>query len=987
MRQGPEDGFVLGVDLGTSHTVAMLRRPDGRTRPLLFDGQPLLPSAVYLDTTGRIHVGRDALRLGYAEPARFEPHPKRRIDDRSVLLGGAEVPVAALLAALLGAVAREAVAATGFLPPAVLTYPAAWGEQRRAVLIEAIAQAGWPAETRLVPEPVAAARYFAEVLRRPLPVGSALAVFDLGGGTLDVAVVRNEGLTPEGLPRLVVAASGGADDLGGLDLDAALVEHLGKSLAGAEPQAWSALTEPVTLAQWRARRQFWDDVRGAKEMLSRSAFAPVAVPGVEQAVQLSQAELEGAAGALVRRGVAEAETVITAAGLTARELAGLFLVGGSSRVPLVARLLHGELGIAPTVLEQPELPVAEGAIIAAGAAGAAGSSSLIEPAGEGEASAGRLAQGGQASGATPALPAPPPLQARPPIADTSPQSVRPPMADTSPEQVRPTAADNSLQSGRPPADSSLQVARPGVVVTPPQQGRGPDAVPGSEPHYGEPVDPWATGEAAAFGAAGAAQPWLASAHPDGHGPIDGSGRSGAAAAYKKRFWGIVAAATVVVLGVAATLIVVFWPGHPALKFHPLGTALHVTPAVPLGSSFSAVAVRDGRAYFASTDDSPQGNQALGVVAADTATGKALWSEPSVAGADQWEQLVATPEAVVAFSARDYSTSTRLMVVLDARTGQRLWTKTLDGDDTVMFTGQVAVQVDVPGKRLVGLGIRDGRQIWTHANPVDQYQLATAALIKSTTVADDSGPAATDGTAFAAPLDDNDNDDNRIVQIGADNSATVIDGRTGSVLRRLTNVADPGDDVIAHNGRLIVAEASDGRQVVEFDLDKTGQPKVLYNPPDDQTRTTHLAECGDDRVCFVTTGGSGDATAKIVAVDAAKGGVLWSRQQTGVQELVPVGDSVLAVQDSPAQVTLLDPKGHVTWTMAGAAARLDAGNVLLFAKALSTGLDDPSLAGLHLGDKAVQLGPMSGVKPSTCAWDTEVIACAGEKDFQIREFAG
>ena len=85
----PGDGFTLGVDLGTSHTVAMARWPDGRTRPLLFDGQPLLPSAVYLDTTGRLHVGRDALRLGQAEPGRFEPNPKRQIDHRTVLLGGA----------------------------------------------------------------------------------------------------------------------------------------------------------------------------------------------------------------------------------------------------------------------------------------------------------------------------------------------------------------------------------------------------------------------------------------------------------------------------------------------------------------------------------------------------------------------------------------------------------------------------------------------------------------------------------------------------------------------------------------------------------------------------------------------------------------------------------------------------------------------------------------------------------------------------------
>src|SRR5919107_2843682 len=190
--------FVLGVDLGTSHTVAMLRWPDGRTRPLLFDGQPLLPSAVYLATDGRLHVGRDAQRLGYADPVRIEPYPKRHIDAETLLLGGAAVPVADLFVALLGGVAREAVATAGFLPPAVLTYPAAWGARRRAVLTEALARAGWPAGTRLVAEPIAAARYFADVLRRPVPVGSALAVFDFGGGTLDVAVVRNAGPDPQG---------------------------------------------------------------------------------------------------------------------------------------------------------------------------------------------------------------------------------------------------------------------------------------------------------------------------------------------------------------------------------------------------------------------------------------------------------------------------------------------------------------------------------------------------------------------------------------------------------------------------------------------------------------------------------------------------------------------------------------------------------------------------------------------------------------------
>src|SRR6185312_12119448 len=110
------------------------------------------------------------------------------------------------------------------------------------------------------------------------------------------------------------------------------------------------------------RRQLWDDVRAAKEMLSRTSTAPVAVPGLDQALHLTRTELERLATPLLRRGVAETASVIANAGLAPEQLAGLFLVGGSSRVPLVARLLHAELGVAPTVLEQPELPVAEGAL-------------------------------------------------------------------------------------------------------------------------------------------------------------------------------------------------------------------------------------------------------------------------------------------------------------------------------------------------------------------------------------------------------------------------------------------------------------------------------------------------------------------------------------------------------------------------------------------------------------------------------------------------
>ncbi len=351
-------GYVLGIDLGTSHTVAVVRWPDGRSRALLVDGAPVMPSSVFMDESGAFHVGRDAQRLAQTDPARYEPNPKHRIAEGTVLLGEHEVPTVDLLGAVLQNVAAKAVEAVGHLPPTVLTFPAKWGPQRRGVLEQAAAKAGFQ-QPRMVPEPVAAAHYFAEVMRQPIPQGGAVAVFDFGGGTLDVAVVRHDS---DG--RFSVLSDGGLEDLGGLDVDAALVRYLGQAIEQRVPETWRQLTQPTTGTDRRNRRLFWDDVRGAKEMLSRTAVAPVPVPGVEAALHMTRDELERLATPLLSRAVDETQRVIEGAGLSPQQLAGIFLVGGASRIPLVARLLHMKLGIAPTVLEQPELPVAEGSLAA-----------------------------------------------------------------------------------------------------------------------------------------------------------------------------------------------------------------------------------------------------------------------------------------------------------------------------------------------------------------------------------------------------------------------------------------------------------------------------------------------------------------------------------------------------------------------------------------------------------------------------------------------
>ena len=348
----------LAIDLGTSHTVAVVRR-ESEPRPLLFDGSPVLPSAVFSEPP-RLHVGRDAERMALIDPSRFEPHPKRRVDEGSVLLGSVEVTVVDMFVALLRRVMAEANQ-TGVQigDGVVLTCPADWGAARRNVLMQAANVAGL-GPVQLVDEPVAAATYCMEVMSQQVPIGGAVLVFDFGGGTLDSSVLRRE---PGGLRVLSV---GGLDDLGGVDIDAALVGHLGQLIQMQSPRVWQRISSPGPQSEQRERKQFWDDVRAAKEMLSRTTSAPVHVPGTDSALHLTREELERVAGPLIARAVDETRRVLRASGLEPHHLSGLFLVGGSSRIPLVASRLHARFGLAPVVPEQPELPVAYGGFIAGG---------------------------------------------------------------------------------------------------------------------------------------------------------------------------------------------------------------------------------------------------------------------------------------------------------------------------------------------------------------------------------------------------------------------------------------------------------------------------------------------------------------------------------------------------------------------------------------------------------------------------------------------
>ncbi|GIG89004.1 Hsp70 family protein [Plantactinospora endophytica] len=356
MTQSPAPlGTVhLGIDVGTSNTAAAVRGRDHEVRPVLFDGALLLPSAVLVDGDTAL-VGLDARHAGIARPALLEPNPKRCIDDRIVLLGEQEIPVESLLAAILRRVRDAAEQTTGPVDAVTLTYPATWGPRRLATLTAAARLAGLPAPTT-VHEPVSAAAHFVGLPDVELPEGQLALVYDLGAGTFDATLIRRTGNGFE------VVASQGLPDAGGLDIDAAIVASVSAHLRP-DDEAWRYLRQPQTPADLRHRQLLTDGVRTAKEMLSRTSATSVYVPVLDVEVPLGREQFERLARPLLDRTVAATRAVLRDADVAEAELSAIFLVGGSTRIPLVGTLLHRALGRPPVVLDQPELAVAYGSVV------------------------------------------------------------------------------------------------------------------------------------------------------------------------------------------------------------------------------------------------------------------------------------------------------------------------------------------------------------------------------------------------------------------------------------------------------------------------------------------------------------------------------------------------------------------------------------------------------------------------------------------------
>jgi molecular chaperone DnaK len=187
----------------------------------------VIPSVVLLREDETVLTGETASRRGLSEPHRVAREFKRRLGDTTpILLGGVPYSAEALMGRMLRSVVDAVATREGGPPSAVcVSHPANWGPYKIDLIRQAVRLAGLEVPVSYTTEPEAAAVFYARQQR--VDPGAVVAVYDLGGGTFDAAVLRT---TQTGFE--ILGQPEGIERLGGIDVDAAVFAHVSRALGG-----------------------------------------------------------------------------------------------------------------------------------------------------------------------------------------------------------------------------------------------------------------------------------------------------------------------------------------------------------------------------------------------------------------------------------------------------------------------------------------------------------------------------------------------------------------------------------------------------------------------------------------------------------------------------------------------------------------------------------------------------------------------------------
>ncbi|QXJ20425.1 Hsp70 family protein [Actinomadura graeca] len=343
---------VYGIDLGTTYSCIASIDEVGRPAVLRnLEGTDTTPSVVYFESGDNVVVGATAKDTAVLEPDNVVSLIKRDMGrDVTRPIHGIDFAPEELSAFILLKLATDARTTTGEeTRDVVVTVPAYFGAAERDATRKAGRIAGLNV-IDIVSEPIAAAITYGVLNPES---DRTILVYDLGGGTFDTTVIALRG------GHIEVVCTDGDHELGGADWDARLVEHLAERFRAEHPDAGDPLDDKQTEQQLRR------DAEDAKKALTTRTAHTVRVMhgGRVAVVEVTREKLEELTKDLLDRTVEiTGRTLATAADKGVDDYDDLVLVGGSTKMPVVAARLETELGLAPR-LQDPDLAVAKGAAL------------------------------------------------------------------------------------------------------------------------------------------------------------------------------------------------------------------------------------------------------------------------------------------------------------------------------------------------------------------------------------------------------------------------------------------------------------------------------------------------------------------------------------------------------------------------------------------------------------------------------------------------